>query len=293
MMVSGVGRTRRELFGWVVEQLSQAGIEDPAREAWRLLTPSRGGVPPFLMDPLGVPTETEVKNVCELVARRRRREPLEYIRGSAEFWSREFFVDGRVLIPRPETELLVERVLYALPTLPRGSLVDVGTGSGVLAVTLAAETRDRPVFAVDISPDALDVAEKNARWHDVEDRITFLVGDLLEPLPAGLPVAAVISNPPYVSQPDMAVLQPEVGAWEPSDALAAGSDGLALYRRLTPMARDVLLPGGLLAVEVGWSQAQAVADMLQRCGFEDTVTHNDLSGIARVVTGCKPKEGTR
>lgn len=207
-------------------------------------------------------------------------KPTQYITKVQEFYGRDFRVTPEVLIPRPETELLVETALREAPF--EGLVVDVGTGSGAVAVTLALEAGLR-VAATDISRAALAVARGNAGR--LGGRVEFLECDLLAAF-ADESVAAVVSNPPYVPLSDAAGMQREVRDWEPGMALFAGADGLDVYRRLIPEARRVLRPGGLLAMEIGFGQAEAIRELAQ--GWNDRRTLPDLAGIPRVFVCRKP-----
>jgi len=208
--------------------------------------------------------------------RRAQREPVAYILGAKGFRTIDLLVDGRVLIPRPETEHLVEAALG----LPRGARVaDVGTGSGAVALALKAERPDLDVVATDASPEALAVARANAQRLALE--VELLEGDLLEPVEGQLD--AVLSNPPYVADGDRAALAPDITRHEPALALYAGADGLSLIRRLAPQAAAA--GAKLLALEVGFGQAGAVAEIVAASGFADTQAVADLAGIERVVVG--------
>jgi release factor glutamine methyltransferase len=206
---------------------------------------------------------------------RRAGKPTQYITAKQEFYGREFKVNPAVLIPRPETELLVEAVLKRLKT---GRAADVGTGSGAIAITLALESQ-LEVIATDISSEALAIAKLNG-GHDFS-RVYFLQTDLLAAI-ASHSLDAVISNPPYVPEADRETLQPEVRDWEPHQALFAGPEGLDIYRRLIPEAERVLKPGGLLALEIGQGQAEAIAALLH--SWKNVKIEPDLAGIPRVVT---------
>ena len=208
--------------------------------------------------------------------RRAQREPVADIHGTKGFRTIDLLVDGRVLIPRPETEHLVEAALG----LPRGARVaDVGTGSGAVALALKAERPDLDVVATDASLEALAVARANAQRLALE--VELLEGDLLEPVEGQLD--AVLSNPPYVADGDRAALAPDITRHEPAMALYAGADGLSLIRRLAPQAAAA--GAGLLALEVGFGQAGAVAEIVAAAGFADTQAVADLAGIERVVVG--------
>ena len=220
-----------------------------------------------------------------LIERRLGGEPIQYITGETEFYGLPFHVDRNVLIPRPETEHLVERVLSLAAGFERLRIVDVGTGSGAIAIALAHKLPGAQVTAVDVSQAALAVARGNAERNHVGDRVRFLEGDLLGPI-AGEQFDFVVSNPPYVAESDRDSLSVEVRDYEPSVALFAGS-GLEIYRRLIPAARAVLAGGGFLALEIGYGQDAAIAGLLADCEFEEIEFTADLQGIPRVVTACR------
>lgn len=217
-----------------------------------------------------------------LIARRVAREPVAYIVGHREFWGLDFDVSPAVLIPRPETELIIEE---ALASLPRRDVVrhiiDVGTGSGCLAVTLAVEFPLAQVTATDTSREALEVAYRNAIRHNVIGRIAFVQGDLLQDV-AG-PADLIVSNPPYVPAGDAATLQPEVARYEPSSALYGGDDGLDVIRRLFGSARQHLADGGWLIVEFGFGQEAAVREAAREAGWNVARMRSDLQGIPRIA----------
>jgi release factor glutamine methyltransferase len=219
-----------------------------------------------------------------LLAERVRGRPVAYIVGRREFWGLEFLVDERVLIPRPETELLVEVALVALAGRAAPAIADVGTGSGAVAVSLAVARPDAVIFATDISPGALEVARANAQRHGVGARVRLLCGDLVEPLAAaGARLDALVCNPPYVDPAAAAALPPEVRDFEPREAVVA-PEGISMHRRLAAEAPRVLRPGGLLAVEVAAGQAAQVVELLERARYEQIATHRDLAGWERVVS---------
>lgn len=222
-----------------------------------------------------------------VIERRRLGEPIQYITGETEFYGLGFHVTRDVLIPRPETEHLVEKVLELAEDSARLRIVDVGTGSGAIAVALAHHLFDARLTAIDLSMAALDVALENAAHNAVADRIRFVGGDLLTPV-AGEQFEMVVSNPPYVAESDRTLLSVEVRDFEPSMALFAGTEGLAVYRRLIPQAWAVLVPGGFVVLEVGYGQAEAVKLLLGEAGFRDTAYTNDLQGIPRVVSAQRP-----
>ena len=219
---------------------------------------------------------------CDLIERRLAGEPIQYITGEAEFYGLPFHVNRDVLIPRPETEHLVEKVMALAAEFVRPKIVDVGTGSGAIAVALAHALPFAVITATDISADALAVAKANAARNGVADRVRFFKGDLLEAV-AGEHFDIVISNPPYVPESDRTTLDVEVRDYEPAQALFAGEDGLQIYRRLIPAAFDALVPGGYLALEIGYGQRAGIEALLVREGFAGIEFIPDLQGIARVA----------
>lgn len=221
-----------------------------------------------------------------LVARRARGEPVAYLTGDREFYGRPFRVSPAVLIPRPETELLVERALAAIDARRDGtiSVVDVGTGSGCIAVTIALERPAAQVLATDVSRDALEVARANAARLGAVQRVRFTHDTLTGPADA---VDVIVSNPPYIAERDREFVMRDVRDFEPSGALFAGIDGLDVIRKLINRAAVALRPGGSLLMEIGAGQAAAVLELMERAGFEDLRTTSDLAGIARVVEGTR------
>jgi release factor glutamine methyltransferase len=259
--------------------------ENAARDAEMLLLDTLGLTRTELLgNPARPLTSSELAQYLEAVARRERCEPIQYITGRAEFYGMPLRVTPAVLIPRPETELLVETVLERLPPDLPATIIDVGTGSGAIAVALAAHLPLASIAAVDTSEAALEVARRNAHTHGVEARIRFVLSDLLDGLSEGgwrQHFDAVVSNPPYVPTGDAAQLHPQVRDYEPAAALYAGADGLAIYRRLIPEAHVALKPGGLLALEIGHEQRDALTALLE--GWREITFLNDLQGIPRVV----------
>jgi release factor glutamine methyltransferase len=219
---------------------------------------------------------------CDLIERRLAGEPIQYITGEAEFYGLPFHVNRDVLIPRPETEHLVEKAMALAAEFVRPKIVDVGTGSGAIAVALAHALPFAEITATDISADAQAVAKANVARNGVADRVRFFKGDLLEAV-AGEHFDIVISNPPYVPESDRTTLDVEVRDYEPAQALFAGEDGLQIYRRLIPAAFDALVPGGYLALEIGYGQRAGIEALLVREGFAGIKFIPDLQGIARVA----------
>lgn len=290
MIDAGIPRTRAAFLRWATSRLADSGLDEPGREAWRLLSPDTGEVPAFLMRPAEQIPPAEFHDFVRRVDRRVDREPLAYIRGRSEFMSLDFFVDRRVLIPRPETEILVEAVLERAGEVPEGTVVDLGTGSGAIAISLALQLRERTLYATDISTDALHVAGRNIHRYGLEDRVQLRVGDLTRALPPDTPVAILVANPPYIPSDELKGLQPEVSGWEPSAALDGGHDGLVIIRRILAEAKSLLVPGALLALELGAQQAVTVAEALRAEGYIDVTAIPDLAGIPRVVLGRYPGE---
>jgi release factor glutamine methyltransferase len=217
-----------------------------------------------------------------LVAARARRRPLQHLTGTQAFWRHEFLVGPAVLIPRPETEVLVEAALGLLVgTAPR--VIDVGTGSGCIALSLAAERPDAMVVATDLSAAALAVARENASRLGLAGRVRFVRGDLLDAFRSGPWFDLVVSNPPYVEEAEWRDLAPEVREHDPRSALVPHGGVEALYGRLLDGAARVLRPGGTVAVEVGLGRSAAVAAQAAEAGFESARTLRDLQGIPRVI----------
>jgi release factor glutamine methyltransferase len=225
---------------------------------------------------------------CDLIERRLAGEPIQYITGEAEFYGLPFHVNGDVLIPRPETEHLVEMAIALAQKLrltgaiPELRIVDVGTGSGAIAVALAHALPFAEITATDILPAVLAVAKSNVARNGFADRIRFFEGDLLEPV-VGEHFDIVVSNPPYVPESDRATLDVEVRDYEPAQALFAGEDGLAIYRRLIPAAFGALVPGGFVALEIGYGQQEAIHALLAGAGFSGIEFTEDLQKIPRVA----------
>lgn len=270
-------------------RLRAAGVPDPDREARWLLAHALG-VPashPALAVDGPLPPDAAA-HFWRMVARREAREPLAYILGTQEFMGLTLRVTPDVLVPRADTATLVEATLAflaeAFPGEPAPRVADVGTGSGCVALALCARLPGARVWATDLSPGALAVARENALAAGLADRVTFLPGDLLDPLPPGLRLHAIVSNPPYIADDEWPGLMPEVRDYEPRLALAGGADGLDVVRRLAAAAPPRLVAGGCLLIEVGYRQAPRAADLLRRAGLEVRV-HRDAAGHPRVVAG--------
>jgi release factor glutamine methyltransferase len=211
-------------------------------------------------------------------------EPVAYLIGQQEFWSLPFRVTKDTLIPRPDTETLVQLVLSRFGKDPL-SLVDLGTGCGAIAIALQTERRSWNITAVELSLPAIAIAKSNARTLQCHE-ITFLTGSWFEPL-ANQCFDVIVSNPPYIAEDDIHI-DPTVSSFEPARALFSGQNGLADMTHIIKNSTRFLLPNGLLAVEHGWQQAESVRDIFQRCGYAEIMSHTDLSGINRVTSGSFP-----
>ena len=231
-------------------------------------------------------TREQLADIQRLVERRLRFEPIQYILGTQEFYGLELKVTPAVLIPRPETETLVEVVLARLQHHEPVRIVDIGTGSGAIAIALAVGLRRAHVTALDLSPTALDVACENAAMHGVAGRVRFLQSDLLAAVAQESEFDAIVSNPPYIPAGDAPTLHAQVREFEPAMALFAGVEGLDIYARLIPEAAPVLRRGGLLALEIGYGQRDAIAALLAAWDEVDFVA--DLQGIPRVALARRP-----
>ena len=278
--------TVRRIVAWMQADFERRGIDNARLDADLLVAFALGVKRIVLfMDPDRPLIESELTKIRALVERRRAREPIAYILGEREFYGRPFAVSGDVLIPRPDTEALVEAALGFLKAAPEGGVLDLCTGSGAVAITLAAELKERAVVASDMSAAALAIAAKNAERHAVS--VELREGDLFAVLRANERFACITVNPPYIGSAELATLQPEVRSFEPRLALDAGSDALSFYRRIAAQASAHLIEGGALFVEVGIGQAAEVRALFEAHGLSDVKSARDLAGIERVVSGVK------
>ena len=310
--------TVKDVLLWTTSRFEERGLQTPRLDA-EVLTAHALGVPRLQLyvqfdRPL---LPEELASIRELVKRRQAGESVAYVVGKKEFWGLELVVDARVLVPRPDTETLVDEALTRVGRVPRARprrladakaettspetapepaadvpaprpaprIADVGTGSGAIAIALAKERPDAAVFAVDVSPDALAVARANAER--LGAAVTFLEGDLAAPLAPYAPFDLIVANLPYVRAADIAGLAPEVRA-EPALALDGGADGLALVRRLVAAAPALLAPGGALVLEIGAGQAAETARLCAAAGLGDVRLARDLGQIERVVSAVRP-----
>lgn len=280
--------TLGELITEARRLLEQAGIESAEQEAlWIVEHVLRLSSHNVLTDRDRLLSSSELAATRGLIARRVGREPLQYILGTQEFCGLEFEVSPAVLIPRPETELLVEYVTQRISTARQATIVDVCTGSGCIAVAIARLRPHARVLAIDLSSSALHVARRNAIRHGVGERITWLEGDLLGPLVEqgveGL-VDVIVSNPPYIAEAEWATLQPEVKLFEPRGALVAGPQGTELHERLLQEAARYLAPGGVVLLEIGAGQARGLRRIVEQLpGYKFHRLVYDKAGLERVV----------
>lgn len=281
--------TIRRVVAWATSDLKKRGATSPRLDAELLLGKVLGLDRVGLLIDADRPLDkAELAAYRELHQRRRAGEPVAYLLGVREFYGRPFRVDPRVLIPRPDTEILVEVALTRTrPTALSARVLDLCTGSGCVAISLACERPTTRVLGVDISEGALAVARENALRLGAVNA-GFLRSDLLADLPPGLRFDLITANPPYIPDGDVGSLQIDIRGYEPHLALAGGADGLDVTRRIVAGAPTVLARGGVLAVEVEAGKAGAVAELFARAGFRDITRSLDYGGHERVVSGVLP-----
>jgi len=274
-----------DLLAEAADELARAGVEQPKLDARLLLQHVTGHTRSHLVLHGGEPAnERVVSDFRRIIGQRGQRIPLQYLTGSQEFWSLEFKVSPTVLIPRPETEFLLEQVVRNCAGTGVARALDLCTGSGVIAVVLAKEL-DCSVVAVDISPEALAIAANNITRHGVADHIQLVCGDLLTPLDRSHPFDLLVSNPPYVAEEEIDQLQPEVGLAEPRLALSGGPGGMQCIERIAAEASVFLRPGGWLFMEIGADQGPAVATLFgsKTTSYDQAGVINDWTGRPRVL----------
>ena len=275
--------TAADEIGRAASRLAAAGVPEPRRDAELLLRHVTGwDAGALIVRSRDVLTVADLERFERLVDARATRQPIQHIIGVAHFWRHVFRVTPDVLIPRPETEHLVEAALDRLKPIQRPVVVDVGTGSGCIALSIASDRPDAIVHAIDLSAAALAVARENASRLALSDRVRFHEGDLLEPLRGSMP-DLVVSNPPYVSADEVEALSAEVRDHDPRMALVPPGDRYSVYRRLAHEAHGVLKPNGALMVEVGRGMDAQVTRILQDAGFQGLRVIPDLQSIPRVV----------
>jgi release factor glutamine methyltransferase len=274
------------LMNWTEVYLASNSIDGPRLTAELLLAHvlqcSRMDIYLNFDKPL---TKEELARFKELLRRRVAREPLQYILGDAVFMGLTFKVDRRVLIPRPETEILVERTIDTLRSFGDRALrvLDIGTGSGNIAVSIAHFLKNARVVAVDVSEDALDVAEANARSHKVDDRVEFRRINILASVEGLSGFDCVVSNPPYVTHDEANTLSPEIIKHEPRIAVFGREEGLEFFRRIAEIGMQLLNPVGVILVETAYDQAAAVKTIFTNCGYREIEVFKDYDGNDRVV----------
>lgn len=281
--------TIKELLRWTIDYLTKKGFASPRLDAEVLLAHVlKCKRIDLIANSDEVPADADRAAFRELIKRRIDHWPVAYLVGMKEFYLLKFEVSPAVLIPRPETETLVLEADRLLKPLGAPRVLDLCTGSGCIAVVLAHQRKAAQVTAVDISPDALDVAKRNAATHGVADRVTFLSGDLFGPVPAGSEFDLIVSNPPYVTPSEYDALPADIREHEPRLALDGGPDGLAFYRRIATGAGAFLRPGGSVLVEIGHTQDDAVRALFAaQPEFEVGPTLKDGLRLPRVVCAKK------
>ncbi len=278
--------TVSEFIKFSTAQLQEKGIPSARLDAEILLACAMGiKRQEILTNPSSLLNPDEVKAFQQLLSQRADREPVAYILGLKEFWSMEFQVDRRVLVPRPETEILVKAVLDHAKK-GKVAALDLGTGSGIIPIVLAKELECVEFVAVDYSQEALHLAKENAKAHGVDGEIEFLEGDLFEPLVDGMKPRFdfIISNPPYIPTRDIQVLEPDVRQYEPMAALDGGEDGLVIIRQIITGSPAYLKPEGSLCLEIGIGQSNVVEELIRKTGkFGKIQIIKDYAGIERVI----------
>jgi release factor glutamine methyltransferase len=281
--------TVRRVLGWTTQHFEKLGLDSPRLTAELLLAHVLHVSRIRLYTDLDRPLEAaELGAVRALIVRRASGEPTSYLTGTREFYGRTFAVDPRVLVPRPETELLVEAVLQAVPRDAEVRVLDLCTGSGCVGITVALERPRARVLATDTSPGAVEVARANASALGAAERFEARLGDLLAPVEDEAPFDVVVANPPYVPRGEIPTLPPEVRR-EPQLALDGGPDGLDVVRRIATAAPGRLVTGGLLALEIGDGQGPAVHSLLEAAGYGSVRIERDLARHDRLALGTHPR----
>lgn len=277
--------TIRRVLDWTRGHFDKQDVDDPRLTSELLLSHVLSLPRVKLYMDLDRPlSKDELATYRGLIQRRLAGEPTQYLVNQKEFYGRRFFVDPRVLIPRSETELLVEAVLRDVKKDEPSRVLDLCTGSGCIAISIAAERPQASVWATDLMASALEVAKKNAEALQVDGRVTFFEGDLLAPLPKDTLFDVIVSNPPYVKTGELQTLQKEVQK-EPRVALDGGPEGVTVIARVITDALPRLKSGGLLALEIGETEGSAVKELMMRAGYRDVKVEKDLARHDRLVLG--------
>ena len=275
-------RTIQDAKRFLTAQFRGAGIESADIDARLLLMHATGlSRSDLIAFDQNVLSSDIIKTIQNLAARRIGGEPVDHILGRREFYGREFKVTQDVLSPRPETEMLVEAALDIIASNPAAHILDLGTGSGAILISILAQAEQASGTAIDISEAALDIAKENAKTRDVDARIEFGLGAWFEPIKARYDI--IISNPPYITKPAMETLSAEVKNFDPHLALSGGDDGLEAYREIISKAKKFLKPKGQVILEIGFDQRASVEDLLKEAGFSKVTTTKDLAGYDRMV----------
>ncbi|GAU75726.1 peptide chain release factor N(5)-glutamine methyltransferase [Fusibacter sp. 3D3] len=275
--------TLQEIQVWLKEKLEPITSEWEIESKWMLCQVLDCSVLDLIIYKQQDITEKAYNELLEMVRRRILREPIQYILGVHEFMGLPFKVGRGVLIPRQDTESLVEYIIQYVAGQPT-KILDIGTGSGAIAVSLARFLKYAEVTTVDISEDALEIAGENVRLNGVEARVTLLKSDLFESVGSEV-FDIIVSNPPYISEKDLRALEPEVKDHEPELALLGGLDGLDFYRRIIPQAKPYLKAKGLLIFEAGYDQSVEIIKLFEAQGYDDIGVFSDLRGIPRFIYG--------
>lgn len=272
-------------FLWLREQLSQMGIEEADLEARELMACAAGLNPQDTIRWKTIACTPESRqNVQALLQRRQQEEPLAYLLGEWDFYGNRFYVTPDVLIPRGDTEWLCDAAVQAAKAIPNPKVLDLCCGSGCIGISIALAVRDAQVTLVDCSPEALAVAQRNAKLYGfMQPRLTILRGDALRPDSIEGTFDVVVSNPPYITAQEMSELDRSVDAYEPHLALYGGTDGLDFYRAMAQHPAFQLTDGGQLFAECGWKQGQQAADLFSAAGWKNVHLRCDLAGIPRII----------
>ncbi|MBN1879162.1 peptide chain release factor N(5)-glutamine methyltransferase [bacterium] len=285
--------TVRKLIAWTVPWFEERGISSPRLDAELLLACAlHCSRIDLYLNPDKPLSETERLLYKTLIKRRAAREPVAYILGEKEFWRRTFKVDNRVLIPRPETEMLIETALNITKDSSEVMIADLGTGSGCIAVTLAAELPDSRIYATDISIEAIALANENARDLNVDEQIIFCSGSWFNALQSAAKPGSfdmIVSNPPYIATGLLNGLQPEISRFEPSLALDGGREGLDPYIVIVSGAKQWMKKGGYLILEIGCAQGDRISRYLSDASFDSIDIIKDLTGSDRIILARNPQ----
>lgn len=276
--------TVEELRRSARQSLEQAGIDSAVIDSTILMRESfKWSAAELIVQGPNTPAQAGIDRFEAMLARRLQGEPVAYITGKKSFWSLEFNVTPDVLIPRPETEGVVECALTHLRAIKNPVIVDVGTGSGAILLSILSARTDATGFGLDISKRALEIAELNAKKFDLAERAKFLISDYLDGF--NETVDLIVSNPPYITDQAMEDLPETVSRFEPGQALRGGPDGTSAYKAITSNAANLLKSGASIVFEIGYDQGAAVAAILQDAGFVKTRVDKDLAGHDRIVSG--------